>query len=155
MGNYAARDRYDYGMRWYVRDFTDSALPVNSALGAGSPAFKTITLDADSDFAVQKISYVWSYDNLAQDAATRKRGRFAILIYDSTTGRYWSDYPVEVSTMGGPATLPFILPAPKVLVAKSEISATLYAGTAPDLTDSPQFSFILNFIGSKLFRKAA
>jgi hypothetical protein len=139
--NYVARDTYTYGARWFINDFTTA-----------NPAEQIVRIDSDSDFAVQKIAYSYQYDNVIGDAADRPIGHFQLRIFDSTTGRYWDNGFVEIDTIAGTGTLPFVLPTPKVMVANSEIKITLRAATVPDPDTQPAFFFILNFIGDKLFR---
>lgn len=137
---YIARDSYTYGARWFLDDFV-----VN-------PAEQVVRIDNDSDFAIEKICYTYNYLSIPDTAYTREIGGFQMRIFDSTTGRYWDNDYVNINNSGGPATVPFILPTPKIMVANSEIKISLRANVPPDADNSPNFVLILNFIGDKLFR---
>ena len=142
---YIARDCYTYGARWFLNDFATDTGNVN-------PAEQIVRIDNDSDFAVEKLCYSYVYTTIPDMAYTREIGGFQVRIFDSTTGRYWDNDWVNIDTIAGPATVPFVLPTPKIMVANSEIKISLRANTPPNLNDTPNFVFILNFIGDKLFR---
>jgi hypothetical protein len=142
---YIARDSYTYGARWFLGDFTDGVSTFN-------PAEQIIRIDNDSDFAVEKICYTYNYFSTPDKAYTREVGGFQVRIFDSTTGRYWDNDFVNLDTIAGTGAVPFVLPTPKIMVANSEIKIALRADVVPSDEDTPNFVFVLNFIGDKLFR---
>lgn len=151
---YASRDNFQYGLEWFRRDFFPPVGP------AQLEVLKTVRMEQDSDFSVEKICYSVDPGDLSGTADEVQEedaivGGFTVKIYDSTTGRYWSNSYTELSTIGGSADLPFILPTPKVMVANSEITVTLrpsFDVLSGIIEDFQNFTLILNFIGNKLFR---
>jgi len=117
------------------------------ALAAGTSATQTVNIQADSDFVVQKLSYHANIANAAQTVNTRVIPLCTVLIVDTGSGRQLMNQAVDLTTFFGTGENPFILPQPKVFVARTNISIQL---ANYDATQT--YNVRLALIGIKLFR---
>lgn len=132
------------GAKIYTDFYVYSA--VFAALAFGASATQNITVQADSDFILQKLTY--QADIAAGNVTDSSRiiPLVTVLITDSGSGRQIMDRAIPVATFFGTGNLPFILPNPKVFKARANITiqATNYsAGTT--------YNLYLSLIGIKTF----
>lgn len=123
----------------YAADFT--------GLASGSSQTQTINIQADSDFVVQKLTFAANVANAGQTDSSRVIPLCSLLITDTGSGRQLSNIPIDLSTLFGTGEIPFILPQPKVFVARSNISLQLANYDA-----AQTYNVKLSLIGMKLFR---
>ena len=124
----------------YEEDFTGVA--------NGQSATGNINIQADSDFVIQKLSYFADIAGAAQTDANRVVPLMTVQLTDTSSGRQIFEEPVAVAAIFGTGKLPFILPTPKILPARSTFQvevANFSSGTTYDLR--------LSFIGYKLFNQ--
>jgi len=114
-----------------------------SATGIGS-----INIQADSDFVVQKLTYFAYADptGTLQTPTTRIIPTATVQITDSGSGRNLMEAPVPISNVFGTGELPFILPQPKLFLARTTITVSV-----TNLDDANVY-IRLSLIGYKVFR---
>lgn len=103
------------------------------SVGASATVNVTISISADSDFEVLKLT------------ARPTNWNFTIQIQDTVTSKFWQDRALHAETILGSAMRPFILPVPRKLRANSSILVTLV-----DLSGIAQTIYV-DFIGHKLY----
>lgn len=110
---------------------------------SGQSQSASINFEQDSDFSLDKTAYFVGVNN---EAATRELAQATVTLQDTGSGRYLMNGPVALTAIFGTGQLPFILPEPKIFVARSTllIAVANYGGT--DLVN-----LYLTFIGTKLF----
>ncbi|MES9859104.1 MAG: hypothetical protein ABW166_21335 [Sedimenticola sp.] len=117
-------------------------------LAGGASAIGSINIQADSDFVVQKLTY---FVTAATPAGVTDSSRIippiTVQITDSGSGRNLFEAPVPLSNVFGIGELPFILPKPKLFLARSTISISV-----TNLTASTEYDLYLSLIGYKVFR---
>ena len=69
-----------------------------------------------------------------------------VLITDSGSGRQFMDSDVPVASIFGTGALPFVLPQPKIVSARSNLTVKV-----TNLTAGTTYNIRLAFIGVKLF----
>jgi hypothetical protein len=116
-----------------------------SAVASAAPATSQMQIQADSHFMVISTSF-FAFDTVtnAQDAAPLA----TIQLTNTGAGASIFDQALPIMATFGTASLPFILPTPRILVANSVLTGSLTNGT----TTNPE-TFYLVFHGSKLFRQ--
>jgi hypothetical protein len=125
----------------YVEDFT--------TLTNGTSQTGNVNIQADSDFVIQKLTYV-ALDDLTTSlaAATAIVPLVTMQITDSGSGRTFFEAATLISGIFGNGELPFILPTPKLVPARSTLTVTL-----SNISTSIDYSRIsVYFIGYKVFR---
>ena len=120
-----------------------SFLPL-TASGTGTD---NINIQADSDFVVQKMTYVATISNAIQTDSSRVLPLVTIQVTDSGSGRDMFAEAVPVTAIMGDGNLPFILPKPKLYASRSSIIVNV-----SNLT-STAYNLYIAFIGYKVFRK--
>jgi hypothetical protein len=128
------------------KDFFVYALSF-SALAAGTNATQNLTIQADSDFILQKLTYEADLAAAAQTDSGRIIPLCSVLIVDSGSGRQSMNIAAGLTTLFGTGQIPFILPQPKVFLAQSNISVTL-----ANISAATTYNIRLSFIGVKGFR---
>ncbi len=118
-----------------------------SALTSGATALGSINIQADSDFVVQKLTYFADIAAGAQLDSTRIIPLVSIQITDSGSGRNLMEAPVALSNIFGTGELPFILPQPKLFLARSTISISV-----TNFDAAVTYNLRLSLIGYKVFR---
>lgn len=121
-----------------------------AALAAGTTATQNVTVQADSDFQLQKLTYQADIAAAAQLSGTRVVPLVSLLITDSGSGRQIMDRAIPLVTFFGNGELPFILPNPKVFKGRANITIQ-----ATNFSAATAYNLYLSFIGVKLFRKQA
>lgn len=119
-----------------------------ASIAAGASASGSINIQADSDFQVQKLTYMADLVGAAQTDGSRVIPLMTILITDSGSGRQLMDRAVPVPAIFGTGEIPFILPQPKIFIARSTVTVAIanYSAATPYLLR-------LAFIGTKIFRR--
>lgn len=117
------------------------------ALAPGTSNTQAVNIQADSDFVVQKLAFHANVANAGQTANTRVIPLCTVLIVDTGSGRQLMNQAVDLSTFFGTGENPFILPQPKVFVARTNISIQLANYDA-----AQTYNVRLSLIGIKLFR---
>ncbi len=117
------------------------------ALAFGTTATQNVTIQADSDFVLQKMGAAADVAGAAQDDSTRVIPLATLIITDSGSGRQVMDKAIAMTTIFGDGRLPFILPQPKMFLARSNIAVTLTNYSA-----ATTYNIRLSFIGMKIFR---
>lgn len=118
-----------------------------SALTSGTSASGNINIQADSDFVLQKLTYFADIAAAAQTADGRVIPLITILITDSGSGRNLMESALPVSSIFGTGELPFILPQPKLFLARTTITAAV-----SNFSAATDYNIRLSFIGYKVFR---
>jgi hypothetical protein len=124
----------------YEEDFDSVA---NGQSGTGN-----IAIQADSDFVIQKLSYFADIGGAAQTADNRVIPLMTVQLTDTGSGRQLFEEPVSIPALFGTGELPFILPTPKVLPARSTFQVDV-----ANFSDSTTYRLRLSFIGYKLFNQ--
>lgn len=123
-----------------------------SSVAAGASPIQTLTIQSDSDFEIQKLSYGLIYDlTAAPDPLTLLAiPAVNVLITDAGTSQPWMDQPVPVYSLFGSGQLPFIMSNPKIINRKQQLTIQVFnqfTGTNIDL-------IALSFIGRRLYDNA-
>jgi hypothetical protein len=107
----------------------------------------SIQIEADSDFQIVKLT-AKPFQNLSTVSAI-EASPFTVLLTDTGSGRQLMNTAVSVPSLFGSGELPFILPDPKLLYARSVLAITV-----SNLDSVNNYAFLqLSFIGRKVFRQ--
>lgn len=123
----------------YVEDF--------SSLAASGTDSGNVQVQADSDFALQKLSYFADIAGAAQTADSRVVPLITLQIIDTGSGRNLFESAVMIPAIFGTGELPFVLPTPRVFAARSTITLNV-----ANVSASTTYNLRLNLIGYKIFR---
>lgn len=134
MAEYRAKDYFIYEV-----DF--------ASIAANASSTGQINVEADSDFVWQKACYFADVAGAQQQQSTREIPLCSVLITDSGSGRQLMNSAVPLTAMFGTGDLPFILPQPKIFVARSTISVQV-----ANFSAATTYRIRLSFIGTKQFR---
>ena len=129
----------------YVEDFFAYTL-VFSAMAPGDVDQQSIQIQADSHFKWTKATF---QADIAADAyldGTRPIPLISLQITDSGSGRQLFFNPLPVETIFGTGQLPFILPIPRIFMARSTIQVV-----ASNFDAAVTYNLRLAFIGTKIF----
>ena len=118
-----------------------------SSVASGATATGNINIQADSDFVLQKLTYFADISAAAQTNETRVIPLMAVQIKDTGSGRNLIETVAPVPNIFGTGQLPFILPTPKLFLARSTIAITVENFDAAET-----YNLRLSFIGYKIFR---
>lgn len=118
-------------------------------LAAGGSSADTIAIEADSDFILQKLTYLATVGDVQSTDATRIIPNVLIQITDTGSGRQLMQDAIPVSSFFGSGMLPFILPNPRLFMRNStiQIAYTSFETAAVD-------DVRLAFIGYKIYGTA-
>ncbi len=130
----AAKDYYSYVVKW-------------SGLAAGASSPQQIQFDADSDFVWQKATYFADIAAAGETESSQVIPLCTVTMQDLGSGRFLTSNPVPIGAYFGIGVLPFILPQPKVFVARSALQITL---TNYDASNT--YNVYVAFIGTKVFK---
>lgn len=118
------------------------------SIAAGASASGSINVQADSDFQVQKLTYIADLAGGAQTDSSRVVPLLTVLITDSGSGRQLMDRAVPITAIFGTGQIPFILPQPKIFIARSTVTVSVANYSA-----ATAYLVRLSFIGTKIFRR--
>lgn len=131
--------------KYVARDFfVYNAVFAN--LAAGASATYNLSINADSDFQVEKLTYMADLSAAAETASGLVIPLVTVQIQDSGSGRYLMDQATPVPNLFGTGQIPFVLKQPKIFVARANIVVTVANYSAVTA-----YNLRLSFIGSKLF----
>lgn len=119
------------------------------AIAVGASTNDTISIEADSDFILQKLTYAADIAGASQLEATRLVPNVLLQITDTGSGRQLMQDPIPIPSFFGTGQLPFILPNPRLFMRNStiQVAFTSYeAAVTPDVR--------LAFIGYKVYGTA-
>lgn len=128
-----------------IHDFYTYGLDFASLL-QGTSATGQISIQADSDFVVQKLTYQADIAAATQTDSSRVVPNVTVQIKDTGSGRELFSTAVPLSSVFGSGQLPFILPQPKIFLARSTISITV-----ANFDAAADYNIRLAFIGYKIF----
>lgn len=135
------------GVKKVIKDFYVYEEDFNS-IGTATSQTGNINIQADSDFLVQKLTYFATLDTPAsQTDATRIIPLINVVITDTGSGRNLMESAVPVPNLFGTGEIPFILPQPKLFLARSTISIVV-----SNFSTTLAYDLQLSFIGYKIFR---
>lgn len=118
-----------------------------SAIANGATASGNINIQADSDFVVQKLTYFADIAAAVQTDSSRVIPLVSVLVTDTGSGRNLMESALPISNLFGTGEIPFILPQPKMFLARSTITVTL-----ANFSAATTYNVRLSFIGYKIFR---
>lgn len=118
-----------------------------SSVASGASAVGNINIQADSDFVLQKLTYFADIAAAAQTDTSRVIPLMTVQIKDTGSGRDIIETAAPVSSVFGTGQLPFILPTPKLFLARSTIAITV-----ENFDAAVTYNLRLSFIGYKVFR---
>lgn len=118
-----------------------------NGLAAGGSASGSVNIQADSDFVIQKLSYFADVAGAAQTENSRVIPLITVLVTDSGSGRNLMESQVAVPSLFGTGQLPFILPQPKLFLARTTITLAV-----TNFSAATTYDLKLSLIGYKVFR---
>lgn len=118
-----------------------------SSLANGASATGSINIQADSDFVVQKLTFLADIAAAVQTDSSRVVPLITIQITDTGSGRNLMESPAPISNVFGTGEIPFILPQPKLLLARSTVAISV-----ANFSASTTYNLRISFIGHKVFR---
>lgn len=116
-------------------------------IAAGATLTNIISIQADSDFEVQKMNFSSDLAAGVQTDSTRTIPQCSVVILDTGSGRQLMNQAIDLTTFFGNGLQPFILPMPKVFRANTALSIALTNYSAAQV-----YNVKMSFIGVKLFR---
>jgi len=133
------------------------------ALAAAGNATDTIQIEADSNFVLQKLTFMATVLDLAASLSTNPTVLFTtgltdsqrilpnvgVQLIDTGSGRQLMQNPIPIPSLFGTGQLPFILPNPRLFMRNSTIQI---AYTNFDTVNG--YNVRLSFIGYKVYGTA-
>ena len=117
------------------------------ALAPATTATQSISIQADSDFVVQKLTYHADIAGAAQTDSSQIIPNATVIITDTGSGRQLMNQAINLTDFFGTGQSPFILPQPKIFRANTLISITVVSYEAAET-----LNLRLSFIGVKSFQ---
>ena len=135
------------GARYIGRDYY--IYSATASLDAGGTGFDNIQIEADSDFIWQKATYtaLAKADPEAVTESSRIIPAATVLLTDTGSGRQLSDEAQNIPGMFGTGELPFILPTPRLMQARTTLQVAF-----SNLDQNTGVDIRLMFIGYKAYR---
>jgi len=118
-----------------------------ASIANGANATDTINIQADSDFILQKLTFVADVAAAAQTDSSRVLPLITVQLTDTGSGRQIFSDPVPIPAIFGRGELPFILPNPRLFRANTTIAIS-YSNYDAALT----YQIFLQFVGMKIYR---
>ncbi len=119
------------------------------ALVTLAAATDIITIEADSNFVLQKFNYSADIAGAAFTDSTRPIPLVSIQLTDTGSGRNLMANPIPIPSIFGTGQLPFILPNPRVFMRNSTIQVA-FVNFGAVVT----YNIRLAFIGYKIYTTA-
>lgn len=116
-------------------------------LVAGASKTGSVNVQADSDFVLQKLTYSADINGGAVTDSSRVIPLVTVQITDTGSGRNVMETAVPVTNVFGSGEIPFILPQPKLFLARSTISISV-----ANYSSNTTYNLRLSLIGHKIFR---
>lgn len=123
----------------YEVDFAD--------LDAGENLNGNIQIQADSDFKWERAVLFADIAGAVQTSNTRVVPLVTVQVVDSGSGRQLFQSPVAVASVFGFGVLPFILPIPRIFMARSNIAISV-----ANFSAATTYELRLSFIGTKIYQ---
>lgn len=117
------------------------------SLTFGTSQTDSFTVEADSDFMLHKLAAFADIAGAAQTSDTQVVPLATALITDTGSGRQLSSGAIPIPSYFGTGRLPFILPMPKLFLARSVVQVQV-----ENFSASTDYNIKLAFIGYKIFR---
>jgi hypothetical protein len=117
-----------------------------ASLANGTSATQNVTIQADANFHIQKLTYMADIAAAIQTDSSRVLPLVKVLITDTASGRQLMDTAVPIPALFGTGPLPFILPRPRVIASRSTLTVT-----ATNYSAGTTYNFQLSFIGEKVY----
>ena len=119
-----------------------------NALAAGAANVPgNLNIQADADFLVLNQVFWANSANAAQTANNRVSPNISVSISDTGSGMSWSDVAVPIYNIFGRGDLPYVLPEPKLIKAKSTVQVL-----ATNFDVAAGYNLWLTFNGVKLYQ---
>lgn len=135
--------------KYFAKDFFVYQIGPFASLAPAATLPGNVTLDADSDFLLQKFNVFATTGNDGATQSTQVVPALTITIKDTASGRDLMNSAVPLPALAGSGQLPFILPTAKIFQARGTISVNIF-----NVSDNATYTGIyLTFIGTKLFLK--
>lgn len=131
-----------YEIDWFVYDASFG----NIAAAASVPI--SVAVQADSDFELQKLAVFGFINGVTEPPPDNILLPMLLQITDSGSGRQLFSAATPVNNVAGNGKLPFILPVPRIFLAKSSIQLTM-TSIAPASTYN---QIHVSLIGRKIFK---
>ena len=119
---------------------------VHSAVAAGAANTQTITVNADSDFRIEKLTMFADIAQAAETQSSQVLPLCTVQIIDNGSGRQLFDQAQPVPSLFGTGQIPFVLVNPKLWIARTSISVQL-----SNFSSATTYNVRLSFIGTKCF----
>ena len=131
--------------KYIAKDFFIYQLDFAS-IASGGTGTGNLSIQADSDFRLEKTVYFAAYVAASQTDSSRVIPLVTALITDTGSGRQLSSAAVPIPSMFGIAQDPFIWETPHIFGARSTLTVNLanFDGANP-------YVIRLSFIGTKLY----
>ncbi len=133
------------GQRYVARDYFSYEEDF-AGVGAGQSASGEILIQADSDFIWQKALFFADVAGAAQEAGTLVFPLMTVQIQDTGSGRLFFEQPVPVPSAFGVGALPFILPVPRLFLARSTVLIEV-----ANFSNATTYNLRLTFAGTKAY----
>jgi hypothetical protein len=118
-----------------------------AGLASGASATQNINIQADSDFQVQKLTYLADVAAAGVTHSSRVVPLANVMILDTGSGRQLMDSAMPIPNIFGSGEIPFILSQPKIFAARSTVQVTV-----TNFDAAQTYNLKLSFIGVKMFR---
>jgi hypothetical protein len=118
----------------------------NLAAGAANVPFN-VNIQSDADFLIINQTYSCNQLNAARTTAAFPVPNITVLLTDTGTSATMMDQPVPVEHIFGTAQFPYILPQPKLMLAKATLQVL-----ATNFDAAAGYNLRLSFNGVKLYR---
>lgn len=121
---------------------------VNVTVANGATVNAQLNIDAQSDFELISLQQHSNIAGAAHTFNTEPVPNVTLLIQEASSGRYFSDNPVDLVTLAGSGREPYFLPSPRLLLANSVLNMQFTSYDA-----AATYVIRLTFSGMKLFRR--
>lgn len=119
------------------------------ALAAGASSNDVINIEADSNFILQKLTYIADIAAAAYTDSARPIPLVNVQLIDTGSGRQLMQNPIPIPSLFGTGELPFILPNPRLFMRNSTIQIAFTSFDA-----AVTYNIRLSFIGYKVYGTA-
>lgn len=133
--------------RW--EEFYSYSTGLLAAIAVGGNISTNITIQADSDFVIEKLTYFAHVAGASQTVSTQIVPNVSVMLTSTGSGQNLFSAATPIGSIFGNAGLPFILPFPRLLPANSVLQILL---TSFEAAITPIIA--LNFHGRKRYRES-
>jgi len=125
--------------------WTTGAASYLASGASNSPA--NVNIQADADFLILNQTYDANNNNASTTVSARLYPGVNVTISDTGSGMSWMDQAVPVPAIFGTGMFPYVLPEPKLCLAKATIQVL-----ASNTDQTTGYNLRLMFNGVKLFK---